>query len=219
MPHLTLVRHGQAQTEARDETSYDKLSRLGQQQAKWLGEHLHSTGERFARVYCGTLCRHRETAQAMGAADHAEIVEDARLNEIEYFTLAQLMETQHGLPIPTDREGFMEHLPKVFSTWQAGKITAPPESFEEFESRTRAVIADIAAGQGRALAITSGGFIGMVVRQTMGLDINAMSKVCLAITNTSLHRWQQFGAELALTQFNTQPHLEPQDRQFAQTHL
>ena len=39
MVELTLVRHGQAQTGARDEASYDSLSNLGHQ-ARWLGEVL-----------------------------------------------------------------------------------------------------------------------------------------------------------------------------------
>ena len=39
MVELTIVRHGQANTGATDEKSYDKLSDLGRQQARWLGEH------------------------------------------------------------------------------------------------------------------------------------------------------------------------------------
>ena len=39
MPHITLVRHGQANSDAKDEDGYDKLSDLGHQQARWLGEH------------------------------------------------------------------------------------------------------------------------------------------------------------------------------------
>jgi len=38
MSHITLIRHGQANTGARDEQSYDRLSALGHQQAAWLGE-------------------------------------------------------------------------------------------------------------------------------------------------------------------------------------
>ena len=92
MSHVTLVRHGQANSAARDELSYDRLSDLGRQQARWLGGHLRGTGDRFARAYCGTLTRHRQTAEEM--ALDLEVVEDARLNELEYFTMAQLFAEQ-----------------------------------------------------------------------------------------------------------------------------
>ena len=36
MSHVTLVRHGQANSSARDELGYDRLSELGWQQAEWL---------------------------------------------------------------------------------------------------------------------------------------------------------------------------------------
>lgn len=125
MSHITLIRHGQANTSARDEASYDRLSDLGHQQAAWLGEHLRNSGNHHPRVYCGTLTRHIETAASMGYAD---AVQDARLNEMEYFTLAEAMRDQHGLPIPEEREGFVDHLPRVFAAWAGGEISEPYES-------------------------------------------------------------------------------------------
>ena len=49
MIEITLIRHGQANTGARSEADYDRLSDLGRQQALWLGEHLRATGG-FDRV-------------------------------------------------------------------------------------------------------------------------------------------------------------------------
>lgn len=219
MPHITLVRHGQANTEARDEISYDRLSDLGHQQARWLGAHMDATGDRFQRVYCGTLTRHIETATSMGASSHAEIVQDARLNEFTYFTLSQLMEEQHGLSVPAEREGFVEHLPAVLGAWERGEIENAPETYAAFETRVRAAMADIAAGEGRALVVTSGGLIGMVLRQTLSLDVAGWSKMCLAIMNTSVHRWQMVLDQPLLVQFNGVPHLEAPERHSAQTHL
>ena len=37
MGEVVLVRHGQANSGATDEESYDRLSDLGHQQARWLG--------------------------------------------------------------------------------------------------------------------------------------------------------------------------------------
>ncbi|MEP2716434.1 histidine phosphatase family protein [Pseudophaeobacter sp.] len=216
MTHITLVRHGQANTEARDEVSYDRLSELGHQQAAWLGAHLETSGAHHPRVYCGTLTRHIETAAGMGCA---EVVQDARLNEMEYFTMSQAMEAQHGLAIPQEREGFIDHLPKVMRAWSADEIKDPPESWSEFEGRTRAVLAEIAAGDGPALVVTSGGFISMAMRQAMGLDSQGMSRIALAIMNTSMHRLFPIGGHLSPVLFNAVPHLDSLDRQYAQTHL
>ncbi len=216
MTHITLIRHGQANTEARDEVSYDRLSELGHQQAAWLGAHLESSGAHHPRVYCGTLTRHIETAAGMG---HHEVIQDARLNEMEYFTMAQAMEAQQGLAVPQEREGFIAHLPKVFKAWSAGEIENPPESWRDFESRTRSVLSEIAAGDGPALVVTSGGFISMAMRQAMGLDTDGMARMALAIMNTSMHRLFPIGGHLSPVLFNAVPHLDRADRQFAQTHL
>lgn len=219
MPHITLVRHGQANTHARDEISYDKLSPLGHQQAAWLGDYFRSSGERFQRVYVGSLIRHRETAVSMGADGFSEIVEDPRLNEFAYFDLSRLMEEQHGLRVPSEREGFVRHLPQVLQTWRDGEIAGAPESFEDFEARVHSAMADIAAGEGRALVVTSGGLIGAVLRQTLNLDIQGWAQMCLAIHNTSVHRWHMVLGKPLLAQFNAIAHLETPDRHHAQTHL
>ncbi|PSL18326.1 histidine phosphatase family protein [Shimia abyssi] len=219
MPHITLVRHGQANTTARDEESYDRLSPLGHQQAAWLGGYMRDIGDRFQRVYTGTMRRHIETASAMGAEEHADIAHDARLNEFAYFTLSQLMQEQYGLEVPTEREGFVSHLPAVLGAWERGEIEGAPESHEHFANRIQDVMQEIAAGQGRALVITSGGLIGSVLRQTLSLDVGGWAQMCLAIMNTSVHRWQMVLGQPLLTQFNGIAHLETPDRHHAQTHL
>ncbi|NVO56226.1 histidine phosphatase family protein [Rhodobacteraceae bacterium B1Z28] len=216
MSHITLVRHGQANTAARDEENYDKLSALGHQQARWLGAHLRDTHAHHPRVYCGTLVRHVETAASMGLP---EPIQDARLNEIEYFNIAKLFEEQHGEVVPTDREGFVEHLPKTFAAWAGGEIRNTPETFAAFETRVSDALHDIGTEGGPAIVVTSGGLISMVVRQAMGLDIPSMARVALAIMNTSMHRLHPIGPQLSPVLFNAVPHLEAPDRQFAQTHL
>ncbi len=219
MSHITLVRHGQANTEARDEISYDKLSDLGWQQARWLGDHFRQSGEVFARVYTGTLTRHIETAQGIDADCPVEMVHDPRLNEMSYFDVAQRLEEQHGLAIPGEREGFIEHLPKLFTYWQQDKIEDVPERFSDFEARVRDALHEIAEGDGRALVVTSGGLIGMAMRLILRLDIEALSHMCLSIENSSLHRVQPMSTGLVMTQFNAIPHLDTPERAFARTHL
>jgi len=144
---------------------------------------------------------------------------DARFNELEFFTLAALYRDQHDVPIPEDREDFADHLPKLLAAWQAGEIANAPEEFDTFESRVREGLDAVGTGDGRAMVVTSAGVIGMVMRITLGLDIVAFARACLAVENTSLSRWLPLRGSLALTQFNALPHLEHPERQFARTHL
>ena len=219
MSTVTLIRHGQANNSARDEHGYDKLSPLGAQQASWLGDHLRGSKEHFERVFCGTLVRHRETAKAMGPAFHEPIQEDARLNEMQVFAMAQLLQDQQGIALPTRREDFLSFLPILMTKWRDGEIKDVPESFAQFEDRTQEVIAEINAGRGPALVVTSGGFIGMVMRQSLGLEIPEFSRLCASIMNSSVHRLHRIGDELMMTQFNAVPHLDHPERHYAQTHL
>jgi len=219
MSQITLVRHGQANSAATDEAGYDALSGLGGRQAAWLGDYWARIDERFDRVFTGTLNRHRETAAAMDAQRWAEPVVDARLNEVEYFDLSNRMHAQFGIPLPTCREEFIEHMPLVFTAWQDGKIDGASESFHDFQGRVDEALTEIANAEGRALVVTSGGLIAMAIRVSMGLELGAFARLALTIMNTSVHQLHPVGAGLTLAQFNAVPHLADPDRQHAQTYI
>lgn len=216
MSQVTLVRHGQANSGSNDEHGYDKLSDLGWQQTGWLGAYFESIGERFDRVYSGTLIRHRETAASMGFPDP---VQDERLNEVAYFDLSTKMHEQLGIKPPENRDEFVEHLPLVFTAWREGQIKDTLESYAQFEDRVDAVLHEIAAGEGRALVCTSGGWISMAIKVAMGLQLNSMARLALTIMNSSVHQMHPVGAGLTLTQFNAVPHLADPERQYAQTFI
>ena len=217
MSHITLIRHGQANSTATDEASYDRLSALGHQQAKWLGEHLIDTNQVHQNLYTGTLRRHAETADGM--ATGLTPIRDERLNELEYFTLATALEAEHGLEMPTQQSEFVHHLPRVFEAWKADEIEGAPERFSEFETRVNDVIKDIAARPGPSLVVTSGGLISMVMRQHFDLDIVKMANLALAIMNSSIHRLHPIGGTMSPVMFNAVPHLEAPERHHAQTHV
>jgi len=217
MSHITLIRHGQANSGAKDELSYDRLSPLGHEQSRWLGTHLRDTHTHHTRLFTGTLRRHVETAEGM--ATGLDAVRDARLNELEYFTLASLMEEQHGVAFPHEQGAFTSHLPTVFNFWKEGRIEGPPETFAAFETRIKDALAEIASGDGPALVVTSGGLISMVMAQAMGLGIPAMARVALAIMHTSMHRLFPIGGHWSPVLFNAVPHLDTPERRPAQTHI
>jgi broad specificity phosphatase PhoE len=217
MSHITLIRHGQANSAARDEAGYDRLSPLGHQQSQWLGAHLKVHGQPHVRLFTGTLKRHVDTAAAMDTG--LVPTRDARLNELEYLTLAKALEHEHGVPFPTDQVAFVTHLPRLFAAWQNDEIEGAPERFADFEKRIFDVLKDIAAGDGPALVVTSGGLISCAMRQVLRLDIAAMAQLALAIYNTSQHRLFPIGGQLSPTMFNAIPHLEDPSRHHAQTHV
>ncbi len=216
MTTITLIRHGQANNTATDEADYDRLSDLGRQQSRWLGEYMRDTGQRYTKIYTGTLTRHQQTAQEWGAD---KFTADARLDEVRYFDLSERMHAQFGIPHPRTHEDFVDHLPLTFSAWQEGTIEDPPETFHDFQTRVGEVIHDIAERGEDAIIFTSGGFIGMATRVVMGLEIGAFTRTILPIMNSSVHRLRLTPAGLSLIQFNAVPHLEMPDRHHAQTHF
>ncbi len=221
MSHITLIRHGQANAMATTEEDYDRLSDLGRQQAAWLGAHLRDTHQHHTRLYTGTLNRHVQTADAMET--ELEPIRDERLNELQYFTMAQALEAEHGIAMPTENADFVHHLPVVLSHWRDDRIEGAPERFSAFEARISEALHEISAGAGPALVVTSGGLIAMTMRVQWQLDVPAMARVALAIYNSSLHRLFPIGGPETGTwspvMFNAIPHLEHPDRHHAQTHV
>lgn len=219
MAFVTLVRHGQANSAARADDEYDRLSTLGWQQSRWLGAHFRQAGDVFATVWCGSLRRHAETLDGIAPECASEPVIDGRLDELAYFTMARALEAQHGVAMPQGREAFVAHLPTLLEAWRAGRLEGIPETFDAFEARVGDVLREIASGTGSALVVTSGGLIGMAMRLVMSLDMRATAHLCLAIENSSVHRIQSLPTGLAMTQFNALPHLDTPERARSRSHI
>lgn len=217
MSHITLIRHGQANSQALTEADYDRLSELGHKQSAWLGAHLRETAQHHTRLYTGTLRRHRETAAGMDIG--LEAIEDPRLNELEYFTLSQAYETEHGVPAPQDPSEFVHHFPKVLQAWAEDRLRGAPEPFAAFEARIQEALIEIGDGNGPALVVTSGGVIAMAMRLHLGLDITGMARMGLSIMNASMHRLHPIGGTWSPVMFNAVPHLDHPERHHAQTHV
>lgn len=212
MGEIILVRHGQANSAATTEEDYDRLSDLGKTQADWLGTWMRAHGYDFDHVVSGTLLRHRQTVAGMGY----DADEDARLNELDYYTLSSELNRIKGVPFPTS-DSFADHAPVLFAAWKQAEIEGA-EPYHAFESRVAELLADAAQPGRRVLCVTSGGVIGMVLRHILDLDIMKMSRVMLPIYNTSIHRLHVRGDETIMAQYNAIPHLELPDRAHARTY-
>lgn len=216
MVELTLIRHGQAQTGAKDEASYDSLSDLGHQQARWLGETLR-VALPYDRIISGAMTRQIETAQSMGlnGVPHST---DARLNELDYFGLAKSLRVNQGVEIPRNIQSFAQHVPQVLDIWRGGKMDAGLETYDEFCSRIMGALHNAAGQDGRSVLVTSTGVIATLAAIALGLDMVKKTKLFLRIMNTSVHKFELMGNDLHLTQFGATPHLDAPDRLHARTY-
>ena len=215
MGELYLVRHGQANTGAKSEEDYDRLSPLGHKQAELLGAWMRDHEAAFDQVIAGTMRRHDETAKGMGFAPDTY---DERLNEMEYFALARDMEANHGLTPPGTAEDFAVHMPQTLAAWEQATIKGA-EPFATFESRILSALAEAAKPGKRVLCVTSGGVISMVMRGALGLSTDQMAHVLLPIYNSSLHRFRIRPEGTFLMAFNGIPHLDPPALADHRTHL
>ncbi|MEO0990884.1 MAG: histidine phosphatase family protein [Pseudomonadota bacterium] len=215
MGEVVIIRHGQANSAAKDEASYDILSELGHRQAGWLGEWMAAQNETFDAAFVGTMRRHRETAVGMGQAEEA-LRADARFNEMDYFNLSEAMRNAFDVPLPENDRDFYHHVPKLMEAWERAEIQGN-ESFASFETRVTEAIRDVAQEGRRVLVVTSGGVIGMIVRHVLNLDPRRMAHILLPVRNSSVHRLQVVGDDMFLSGFNATPHLDAPDRAFART--
>ena len=215
MGELVLIRHGQANSAANDEAGYDRLSELGHQQARWLGDWLRAHEDPFDRVLMGSLRRHRETAEAMGDMG-AEREVDARLNELDYFNLTAAHAAHTGATRPHTPDEFVSHIRDVMEAWARAEIQGE-ESYADFEARVSEILTIAARPGRRVLCVTSGGMIGMMVRHILGLAPARMAHLLVPIRNASIHRVAVLAQGHILAGFNATPHLDMPDRVHART--
>ncbi|MEL6701190.1 MAG: histidine phosphatase family protein [Pseudomonadota bacterium] len=215
MAEIVLVRHGQANSAAQDEHSYDQLSDLGHQQAAWLGDHFRATNPHFDHIVCGDMRRHVETAAGIG---HTDTEIDARWNELGYFALADALQARDGTPHPGPGGDFTTHVDRVFTHWKADELDGVPETFAQFETRIVTALTELADRGGRALVCTSTGVIAMVHRHVLGLSHAGHMKIIVQTANTSVHRVEYLHERFFMAEFGATPHLDTPDRRASRTH-
>lgn len=216
MVELTLIRHGQAQTGAKDESSYDSLSDLGHQQARWLGESLRDV-QPFDQVISGAMTRQVETRQSL-ALEGVPHSTDARLNELDYFGLAESLRVNQGIEIPRSMQAFALHVPQLLDAWREDNVDDGLETYAEFRGRILGALQDAAGQDGRVALVSSTGVIATLAAIALGLDMVKKTKLFLRVMNTSVHKFDLVGDDLHLLQFGAIPHLEHPDRAHARTY-
>lgn len=214
MPQITLVRHAQASFGADD---YDRLSPLGHEQARALGEALARRGTAApVRVYVGAMRRHRETLAGMAPALGIvldEVVEHAGLNEFDAHALLEAHFAPVGLSdeVRLDRRGYFRALRDAVMAWQHDEIADPPETWDTFSARVRAAREAMLAEGGDVLAVSSGGAISRLIVDVLEAPPAQMIQLQLQMRNCGVSRLVGRRETLFLSAFNEAPHLRSAD--------
>lgn len=230
MSVLTLVRHGQASFEADD---YDRLSALGEQQARLLGKYWANQRLVFDEVYTGPRVRQQKSAELVGIdCQQAGLVwpEPVVLDDLDEYDLdglfsrfaprlaqqnsgfAQLMENYRRSVGEQNRlRDFQRMFESLLRHWQnSGSTDDDVESWPAFRGRVERVIRRVQelSGRGRrAVLFTSGGFIGGATQQALKVSDETALELNWRIRNSSLTEFVFTRDRFTLDSFNMIPHL------------
>ncbi|HUA17565.1 MAG TPA: histidine phosphatase family protein [Bryobacteraceae bacterium] len=230
MALLTLVRHGQASFLQAD---YDRLSELGERQARILGEYWLRTGVVFDQVYHGPACRHLRTGEIVAGVYQeagapwpepitlADLDEYAGIAVVQTF-LPRLRETDQDIRAldaefrgQSDQEAAFRVFDRLFQRvvrmWVDEQLHSPEiETWKAFCARVDQALAHIrgaASRNARIAVFTSGGVIGAAVRHALDLAPQKTLDVSLGSRNASYTEFRFSAERFSLASFNNHPHL------------
>ncbi len=231
MSRLTLVRHGQASFFADD---YDKLSEMGEEQARALAQYWLENDVAPTEVFAGSLQRQRRTEEVVGEVfaeagapwPSVEILEG--LNEYPADEMMELL-LPHLCAVneeiaslstafqeateSTDRyKTFHRLLETVMAEWIGNEhaIEGLP-MWTDFHGRVRDALKTILSreGGGRHVAVfTSGGVIGVCVQSALEAPDIKAAELNWRVHNGSLTEFtfSNRGRRMALDAFNSVAH-------------
>ena len=231
MGYLVLVRHGQARSFEKDG---DRLSPLGEEQAKALAGYWVRQGVNFDEVYSGALVRQRRTAEiaeecfVQSGLAWPRLQTMPELNEYDaigiinnmipslaerdtaFRVLAEAFERNRDAP--ERNRHFQRMFEAVTSVWLGGELEVEGvESWRSFQSRVRAAIKRItsAEGRGRRVAVfTSGGVIGLAVQNVLNAPERSALEINWRVRNCSLTEFTFSRDRISLDSFNAISHLD-----------
>lgn len=186
MTHLYLIRHGEAYSNAESRVeglSCRGLTERGLAQAQALRERM-ATGEfPIDVIYASTLCRARQTAEAVSAGLNLPIRWDDELHELR-------PGDADGMTVEEARAqfaGFRDFLRDAYTP-----IATNGESWGSFQARVGMVLERIVRdhpGQ-RVAVVAHGGVIEASFLHVLGLGPQARTRTAFLIRNTAITHWR-----------------------------
>lgn len=228
---IVLVRHGQASFGADD---YDRLSPLGVEQARLLGQWWARLGAAPGAVMHGSLRRHRETTAACldalrGQGDAAidatqpapQVIEDAGFDEFDHHEVlarhapelaAPGALARHLAAQDDPRRAFQRLFAAAVARWAEGAHDADyREPWPAFKARCLAALAraqGVCRAGGPVVVFTSGGPIGVMIQHLMSIPDARAFDLHWVLLNAGITRIDCRGERLTLHSLNGVPHLE-----------
>ncbi|HMN82622.1 MAG TPA: histidine phosphatase family protein [Burkholderiaceae bacterium] len=222
MALIQLVRHAQASFGSEH---YDRLSDLGRQQSRWLGEYFAARGLSFCRIVTGTLERQRDTAlevlTAMGVAAEG-LIEHPGLDE---YHGERLYAAHTGGRDPRDHQrsdyrDYWRTFRSAMTAWSEDRLAGLPETWGQFGERMADALRTAGEGCGRddcVLVVSSGGAIGRYLAALLGSPASVAIELNLQYRNTGICELRSAGDTFRVISFNNVPHLEDPARRHAIT--
>lgn len=220
MSLLHLVRHGQASAGT---DNYDRLSPIGQEQSRILGQWWLSQGFSPNAAFHGTLQRQRDTGSlSLAALEQNNRVppmsEHAGLNEYNHRVIEAHFASEHSNYTP-EAMSFDEYL-GILSRWrdyQADGKNPQIEPWNEFKKRGWETIKELtqqahneAEHDAEVVFFTSGGVIATVFSTVLDLDFEHTVNLIWRIRNTSITTFSLSNDTAKLVEFNSIAHLQEQ---------
>ena len=230
MSVLTLVRHGQASFL---EENYDRLSLLGEAQARALGQFWVRQGLRIDQIFSGPRVRHIRSAEVVG-----EVFRSAGLHwpsptiieEFDEYQAEGLM--RHAMPLLRERSEHIRSLEHSFrrsedpdqkrkaferlfqtvtSMWVGREFAVDGiESWQDFSRRVPEGVQQVKSvstnGQ-RIVVFTSSGPIAVAAQMALDLSPQKTLELSWMMHNGAYAEFLFSGERFCLSAFNASPHL------------
>jgi broad specificity phosphatase PhoE len=230
MSHLILVRHAQASFLAAD---YDRLSVLGEEQARLLGQYWARRRVAFDRIFSGPRRRQIDTARIAAAAYRSaglEIAEPVSMPEFDEYDgdailkkclpgLVERDQTIRGLHdavlasccAEEQRKNFQQLFEHLISGWVDGEIDAPgietwPEFCERVDFGLSKIVSEAKPSE-QVVVFLSGGPVAVAMRRALNLSLRDTLRVSWMSRNCSYSEFLFSADRFTLSVFNAFPHL------------
>jgi broad specificity phosphatase PhoE len=205
MSTLTVVRHGQARP---FDSNPDRLSPLGEEQARALAEYWKRVGAVFDEVWSGSLNRHRQTAELAGGGE-ACVSDD--WNEYDANGILHHFAPPYELEDAADRNRkFQKIFEPAMMAWLAAAEHQSVETWGAFRTRVLRGLRGIQQGPSNrnVVLFTSGGPVSVLVQAAIGAPERSFLELNWRVKNCSVTEFTFSTDRLSLDSFNALPHLE-----------